>query len=197
MAQGQGDWLDRVTIPDMYPRKYDPFRPPQVTDTGVLAPVLPGAGSPATNISPDGLQTTQPGQRPSVYQRALNFQLSVGVTSVAFVQQRLEVDAMLIDVPSTALNSVWLGYGSGVQVGTGVEIQPGTPFFFSPTNTRELWELQRVFEYLTEIMGGLNGITPLPVYKAPRVVLDASNWFLIASATTTVTGLLFLIPEQQ
>lgn len=188
-------FIDRATMPDVYPRPYDPLQPP----AGSYAPAV---SAPGTSPAPSGpvIALTPTGTRPTVTQKGMNFALPVPVAnSVPLTPSRLEVDGFLIDNPSTSTQSVWLGFGSGVAVGTGIEIQPGIPYFQSPTNFREQWELQRVLEQMAAIMAMQAGVAPLSAYAANRVTLDAGAWYLIAGglAQFNVSIMLFLIPEQQ
>ena len=189
------DWLSRATIPDMYHRKDDLFAPSQLVD----AP--PGSVAPTTAEAPITASLTVPGPRPTVYQRAVSFQVSAPVApaSIAIVANRIEVDAITVDVPSTVTSSVWFGYGSQVAVGIGIEIQPGIPITFSPNNTREQWEIQQIIEFMAVIMAYQSGVPPMEHYRAPRVCLDASSFFITtgAVAAVSVAVTLWYIPDQQ
>ena len=187
------DEIQRYNIPDLYPRRDDPFRP------GPL-PVPSGAPGAAHGI-PSGeggssdfpLELTPPGARPVVFQQALNF----NVTLAANVAQPLsngsfQCDTIVIDVYSTAANSVFFGFGSSVNSLNGLEIRPGLPITFSPENQREQWELQRCLEALA----AMQGVT-LEHYRAPRVVFDSAKYYLFATAATSVSVMLFTVPEFQ
>lgn len=200
------DWVDRYAIPDVYPRKTDPFRPMGILD----APAgTPGAGpseayAPGVDIYKDAI--TPPGVRPVAYQRASNLTLSVTDQPQAIQQGTFQCDAFLISVPSASLNSTFFGFGSGVSVTSGIEVQPGIPQFYSPTNIREQWELQRLLEALTAMMGVLIGLqtgqpaVPTPgKFMSPRVVLNAHDYYLLNNTgiTQNVAIMLFNVPEMQ
>lgn len=191
------DWISRVTVPDMYPRREDPFRPP----AAIIPPGAPGAfgAPPVEGVEGVDLfaEITRPGMRPYVYQRGINYQLTANVTPIPLMPSRFEVDTVVLDVFSTAANSIFWGYGSSVSVNSGQEVRPGLPITIAPENTREQWELQRCLEMLALIHAEERGLPTLGQYRAPRVVLDASNLFIVAAAATAVSVLLFLVPEQQ
>jgi hypothetical protein len=185
------DWLSRVTIPDMYPRTDDPFRP----SAGAVPPGTPMAQGELP--SPISVSLTQPGTRPNVIQRASQFAFTTAVAPAAIVANRLEVDAITICNPSTNATSVFVGFGSGVSTTSGLEIVPGVPLTITQDNQREQWELQRVLEFMAALMAVSQGATGLPPYKSPRVVLDASNWFIVAASALPISIMLWFIPEQQ
>lgn len=188
------DYLSRQTMPDVYPRRSDPFRPAAEGNPGCKYP--PGQIPPGYEL----LQClTMPAQRPVVIQRATSTSVVAPVTpnAIAVQNSRFECDSMLFDVISTAANSATLGFGSTVTPGNGIEIQPGIPIILIPDNTRELWELQRVLEYIAAMMAADRGLPCLPMYRAPRVCFDASNWFLTATVAVTVAITLFHVPQDQ
>ncbi len=187
------DEIQRYNIPDLYPRRDDPFRP------GPL-PVPGGAPAGAHGLPGDGggpsefpLDLTTPGARPVVFQQALNFQVTLnGISSQPLTNGSFQCDTMVIDVYSTVGNSVFFGFGSNVNASNGLEIRPGLPLRLEPENTREQWELQRCMEAISIMLGA-----PLPVYRAPRVVFDSSKYYLFATTATTVAVMLFTVPEFQ
>jgi hypothetical protein len=200
------DWVDRQVIPDVYPRKTDPFR-----QAGILnAPAgTPGAGPdtqlmPGVDIYADAI--TQPGVRPVAYQRAFNLTLAVTDQPVAIQAGTFQCDAILVDVPSSSVNSAFFGFGGGVTSASGIEIRPGIPQFFSPDNVREQWEIQRLLETITALMGfmvGLqSGLPPIPgpgKFMAPRVVMNAHDYYVVNATgiTQTIAVMLFTVPEYQ
>lgn len=130
---------------------------------------------------------TTPGQRPHTAQSALNYQVSVGTAPIPISPNQFEVDTFIVDVPSSTGNSVFIGYGSQVSVSSGIEVRPGLPFVANADSSREQWELQRLLELIyTAIKGESPG-----QYKAPRVVFDVSQYYLVAASTTTVAIMLF------
>jgi hypothetical protein len=189
------DYMARATMPDVYPREEDPFRPPPALDPGCS--VLPGGGL------PPGVQIlqclTMPAQRPNVIQRATNFQVTVPVApnSIAFTNSRFECDSMLLDLPSTAANSAFWGYGSTVTAANGIEIQAGQPILIEPENTREMWEIQRTLEFIAALLARDRGVPCLPPFRAPRVVFNANEWFLTTTVAVTMSIMLFHVPELQ
>lgn len=195
MGRQGSDWLSRATIPDVYPRREDPFKPASLP----VPEYAPGGGEWTEEaLGPDLYQAlTLPSTRPSVYQRAVNTQLLVGVAPLSLVNNRFECDSIVINVPSTAANSVFLGYGSAVSVTSGLEIRPGLPMVIEPENTREMWELQRTLEAMAAMMAQDRGMTPLPPFKAPRVVFNAAEYFLVTTVAVTVSIMMFYIPEMQ
>lgn len=195
--QNNSDWISRVTVPDMYPRKEDPFRPP------AMAPPL--TAPPASMVSADQLiqadiysgWVSSMGQRPVVYQRALNFEMTAGVTPLPLLNQQFQTDGILVNVDSTAANSIFFGYGSGITITSGVEIRAGLPQFFSPDNTRELWEIQRVLEQIAAMIAAERGYNSLGQFRTPRVVMNANEYFVVAAAATSIRIMLFTVPEMQ
>jgi hypothetical protein len=197
MSRPINDWLSRTTVPDVYPRRDDPFQP----GAGVIPLDAPGASmiSPQDSISTDVYSdwVTTPGVRPVVYQRALNF--SVNVTAVPqpiAVSGQFQCDSMVISVP-TGGNSVFFGYGSGVSTTSGIEIKAGVPLAITADNIREQWELQRILEALAAMLANDRGFQPLGYFRSPRVVFDANQYFLICATTQTVGVMLFNVPELQ
>lgn len=195
MTPQQSDWLSRVNLPDVYPRKADPFRPP----AGSIPSGAPSQGS-ESSVTVDVYtdQITIPGQRPVVYQQALNFSigLAAGIAS-PLTNGSFQCDTIVLDVYATAANSVFFGYGSGITVNTGLEIRPGLPVSISPENTREQWELQRVLEALLAIQAADRGLSTLGQYRAPRTVFDSSKYFVVAAVATNISVMLFTVPEFQ
>ena len=200
------DWQDRIIIPDVYPRKDDPGRP-----SGFVPPPT-GAISGGPTVAPsEGAELyaesiTIPGVRPIVYQRASNFVLPVTDSPIALQPGNLQCEAFLINVPSSSSNSSFFGFGSGVTSTSGIEVQPGIPLFFSPSNIREQWELQRLLEAICSLLGyaigQAEGMPPIPTpgqFMAPRVVLNAHDYYMVNAATVTqnVAIMLFNVPEFQ
>lgn len=143
---------------------------------------------------------TAPGVRPIVYQKAVNYSIVVGTTPINLINNqpgKLDCDSFLIDCPSSAGNSVFFGYGSGVTTTSGIEIRAGIPQFFSPDNVREPWELQRCLEYIAGMIARWLRLPVLDPYRSPRVVMDASQWYLVATASTTISVMIFQVPELQ
>lgn len=195
----QTDWLSRVTIPDVYPRKDDPFRPGVVSIPGLTEQQIIEAASPPPEVL-EGLEAdlTTPGQRPFVFQRATTFVINlIANTPQAIMANQFACDSMLLNVYSTAANSVFFGFGNAVTPTTGIEIRPGIPVLLEPENVREQWEVQRVLEYIAALLATQTGAPALGHYRAPRVVFDASDWFLVAAANTAIAVTLFYVPEMQ
>lgn len=108
----------------------------------------------------------------------------------------MEVDAIVIDVYSTAVNSVFLGYGSSVTVLNGTEIRPGLPVEMTADTERQLWELQGPLEMIAAMMAIQSNAPQLGQFRAPRTVFDPSQWWLVAPANTSVTILLFPVTPE-
>jgi hypothetical protein len=195
--------FDRIILADVYPRKEDPFKPrPAITPASapaasMLTPEqLAAQGGAAPN--PFQLLLTQPGQRPVVYQRANNFAMTVTTTPQPLQAQQYQCDAILIDVASALTTSIFFGFGSSITTASGIEVQPGLPVQIKPDNTREQWEVQRLLEMIAAMLADQGGYNILGQYKAPRVVLDASQWYVVcATATVAISVCLFNVPEQQ
>jgi hypothetical protein len=201
------DWIDRQVIPDVYPRADDPNVPasfiPSPTGSPSSGPTM--APAPGTDLYASSITT--PGVRPIVYQRALNFSIQVTDTPTPIQAGSLQVDAILISVPSSSLNSTFFGFGAGISsTNGGIEVQPGIPQFYSPGNTREQWELQRLLEAIAAMIGfaigQAEGAPAIPTpgqFKSPRVVLNAHDYYLVNAATITqnVSVMLFTVPEFQ
>lgn len=193
------DWLSRVTIPDLYPRKDDPFQP-------AAALISPAGGTLSTLLPPPSAEgdfyagnVTDPAARPVVFQQAINYQVSVGLNPIPIANQSFQVDAITIDVISTAGSNVFFGYGAGVNIASGIEVRAGIPQTLSPDNTREQWELQRTLEAIAAILAADRGLNPIGTFKSPRVVLDANSYYLVApvAGPTVVAIMLWLPPQYQ
>lgn len=201
------DWRDRFIEPDVMPRRSSLWQPQQ----GILPPTGTPAGGPSAppTIGQDiySQALTTPGVRPVVYQRAFNTTVVVNDTTPApLMNATYQCDAFLIDVPSSSTNSTFFGFGAGVTVGNGIEVQPGLPQFYSPQNVREQWEIQRLLEAITALLGYYVGMAdqgmPIPTpgqFMAPRVVLNAHDYYLINNTgiTQNVAVMLFTVPEFQ
>jgi hypothetical protein len=203
------DWVNREVMPDVYPRKSDPFVPPSyiTPPSGTNQPQVEEPGMAQNLFTP---AITVPGVRPVVYQRAANLSLPVTDQPIAIQAGTFQCDAILINVPSSSLNSTFFGFGSGISsTNGGIEVVPGVPQFFSPTNVREQWELQRLLEAITAMLGelislqlgggpGTNPGTP-GQFMSPRVVMNAHDYYLVNAATISqnVSVMLFTVPEMQ
>lgn len=162
-----------------------------------IRPQSPLAVSASVNLADPRSQVTQPSQRPWRYQQGLNYSLAlVANTPLPILGQRLEVDAIVIDVYSTAVNSVFLGYGSSVTVLSGTEIRPGLPVEMSNETERQLWELQGPLEMIAAMMATSLNLPQLGQFRAPRPVFDPSQWWLVAAQNTQVTILLFPVTPE-
>jgi hypothetical protein len=156
-------------------------------------------------LSPDQLITanvwddwlTTPGTRPIVYQRALNYQLSVGTTPLPLTNGNMQCETIILDVDSTLATSVFFGFSSSVTTGSGIEVRPGLPVVLSVDNVREQWEMQRILEAIAGMIAAQGGYNGLGSYRAPRVVFDASDFFVVATGTVNMRVMLFLTPEYQ
>ncbi len=188
------DEIQRFNIPDLYPRRDDPFRPGSLPIPGGApagAHGIPGEGGGPSDFP---LELTGPGPRPVVFQQALNFQvnLAAGVAQPLIANGSFQCDTMVIDVYNGVTNSVFFGFGSNINNLNGLEIRAGLPLRLEPENTREMWELQRCAEAISWMLGA-----PLEHYRAPRVVFDASKYYLFATVATSVAVMLFTVPEFQ
>lgn len=200
------DWLDRAVIPDVYPRRDDPYSPtgiiPPPAGTPQGAPTLPGAGAQQALFQD---YITMPGVRPVAYQRANNFQINVTDSPTPIQTGTYQCDAILISVLSTSVNSTFFGFGSGINSSSGIEVKPGVPQFYSPSNVREQWELQRNLEALVALMGTLVAMqtggtfTGPGKFMSPRVVMNAHDYYLVNATgiTQSVAVMLFTVPEFQ
>ncbi len=189
------DWLSRVVIPDLYPRREDPLRPAPAA----ASETAPAASALSDEPQPGDLtvEITTAGARPNVIQDSLNYSIPlVANTSTPLIPRSMLVDAIGINVPSTAASSAFFGRGSVTSV-SGWEVRPGIPQVFRTDNNREMWELQRTLEYIAAMLAADRGAGQLPTYRAPRVAWDASQYQLFATAAVTVAVMLFYIPVQQ
>lgn len=188
------DWISRVTVPDLYPRKSDPFRPPGAQPPAYLPPMDAGASQVIQDFY---AELTSPGARPAVSQRAINFSIAANTTPVPLINQDTPCDSMVLNVYSTAANSVFFGFGSGITTVSGIEIRAGLPVVVAPDNTREMWDLQRPLEFIAALMAYQYGMPAPGPYRAPRVVFNAKDYFVVAPALTAISVMLFYVPEQQ
>jgi hypothetical protein len=189
------DWLSRVVIPDLYPRREDPLRP-----VPAVQPDMAPAASMLSDEPPPGDFTailTPAGARPLIVQDALNYSIPLAAnTATPLVNRAMMVDAIGINVPSTAALSAFFGRGAVTNV-SGWEVRPGLPQVFRADNNREMWELQTPLEYIAAMLAGDRNGAQLRNYKAPRVAWDASQYSLFATGALTVAIMLFYIPVQQ
>lgn len=196
MSRQFGDWLSRANIPDVYPRRDDPFRPAVAQAPPGAPPASMPGEIPGTGSVWDGWLTT-PGTRPVVYQRALNYQITANVTPVPLTNGAMQCETIVLNIDSTAAPNAFFGFGNAITVGSGIEIRAGIPQVIGTENTREQWELQRMLEILTSMIAAQNGVPPSGVYRAPRVVFDASDYFVVAASAVTVRVMIFTSPEFQ
>lgn len=200
------DWVDRQVMPDVYPRKRDPYSSGNILQAPYGTPTAGSDIPPAFGQDIYGKAVTLPGVRPIVYQRALSLSLSVTDQPIAIQPGTFECDAIEISVPSSSGNSTFFGFGSGVSSASGIEVKPGFPQLYSPDNVREQWELQRQLEAIAAIVGYYVGVSlggqpipPLGPFMSPRVVLNAHDYYLVNATgiTQTVAILLWLVPQYQ
>jgi len=201
MPSNYGGYWDRQFIPDVMPRKFDVDAPPSIG-----APIgAPFAGGPVLpNLDLFSQWVTTPGVRPIVYLRATNYSLSVTDQPQPIANAGFQCDAMIIDVPSSGTNSVFVTFGQ-VGTGQGLEVQKGIPLTVTPDNSREQWELQRMLETIAAMIAGYiqlstgQTVTPPGTFMAPRVIINAHDYWISCAATLTQTVniMLFLVPEFQ
>jgi hypothetical protein len=197
MSKKIDDWLSRVNIPDIYPREQDPFKPSvgYAPTDGPAASILSADLLVSGNVWDGWL--TNPGTRPIVYQRALSFQVTANTVPVPLTNGAFQCETILLDVLSTAANSVFFGYGGGITPTSGIEIRAGLPIVLTTENGREQWELQRVLEAIAGMIAAERGYNALGPYRAPRVIFNSNEYFLVATAATTVRVMLFMTAEYQ
>ena len=197
------DWVDREVVPDVYPRKRDPYSAGGVLQApaGTPSAGMDFTGNPLADIFNNAITT--PGQRPVAYQRALSQTIAVTDSPIAIQPGTFDCDAIMISVPSSSLNSTFFGFGSSVSSSSGIEVVPGVPQIFRPENVREQWEIQRLLEYMAAVLGVFVGqslfgqtIPPLGQFMSPRVVLNAHDYYLVNAPTISqnVATLLFNVP---
>jgi len=196
MSRRVEDWLSRVTIPDVYPRRDDPFRP--------SVGEIPSTAPPASMETPAGLVpniwtdwVTTPGTRPVVYQRALNYQVTANVTPVPLTNGAMQCETIVLNIDSASTPNAFFGFGNSITIGSGIEIRAGIPLVFDLNQDREQWELQRSVEAIAAMLAAQFGVTGLGYYRAPRVVFDASDYFVVAASAVTVRLMIFTTPEFQ
>jgi len=128
-------------------------------------------------------------QRPIIKQEgdAMQFTVPVAPATPLMPQSGLTtlIDTFLITIPSTAANSVWLGFNQGVIVGNGLELLAGTTVAFKiDHDTRQLYELQSM---LIRINNALCGQAITPTDAIPFVAWDMSQIFVVAAAATVIS----------
>lgn len=183
--------MSRVN-PEFDWRRVDPLGS-GAAGSAIPSALLEGAGL-SMGPAPRELPWTKPGPRPVVYQQAQNLQLPVTDVATPIFPQEFASDGIILSVPAGG-NAVFFGYGSGLVPAAGVQLIASQPVLIAPSNTRELWELQRVLEAIYAAQTG----QPLPQWKAPRVAMDLNKWFLVCAAgvTQTVGGIALFIPDAQ
>lgn len=129
--------------------------------------------------------------RPLVKQEATSFSLSVAVTPTPIAPQlglTSMIDSFIVTIPSTAANSVFMGFDAGVTTTTGLELLAGTSENFRiDQGGRQLYELQ--FPLMDLRNDKLCKTDPLE--QIPYVVWDMSQVYLVAAAITVVTIAVF------
>lgn len=131
-------------------------------------------------------------QRPLLKQEATAFAFTVPVAPAASPAPQYGltslIDSFTITVPTTAANSVFLGFDGGVIVGTGIELLAGTTIEFRIEHDgRQIYELQNLVRKLIQHQCGSAG----EMEYIPFVCWDMSQIFLVAAAPTAVTMALF------
>ena len=168
----------------------------QTIRQGTAATGLLGSDDIGDLVGVSGPWLTIPAQRPIVYQRGLNFNFPVTTVAQQLQVNRFDVDSFVVDVPSTALTSVFVGW-AGVSTTSGIECRPGIPIEIASDNTREYWELQRSLEVIAALLAQQAGMPPLAPYRAPRVAINLEDMFIIGTVAQTIAIMTFAIPEQQ
>lgn len=97
------------------------------------------------------------------------------------------IDSFDITVPSTAANSIFIGFDQGVTTATGLELLAGTTTQFRVNQDRQLYELQNLLNKMLQCMQGNAGVFE----EIPFICWDMSSVFLIATANTTISLGLF------
>lgn len=192
MKTYQPPWYERATMPDLITRGLN------VGSGGVLqAPDVSGTGAPAPDAGPPMAPwLTNPGMRPTVLQRFVNFQVTANTPAVRVSDSRFECIGVILNIYSTAGASAFWG-APGVTVTTGIEIRPGIPAFIGLDQDREMWELQRQLEHMGAMMASQGGFEIMAPYMAPRVIIDLNAIALASVAAQPVAILAFLAPEYQ
>lgn len=179
-------------LTDVYPRKQDPFRP------GNAPGAMPGVSSPASDLATilAGF-VTNPGQRPTITQKGVNFNFPVTTSPTPLMASRFEVDSVVLNVPSTGANSIFWGFNGATTTTSGMEVRAGIPIEIAADNTREQWEIQRAMEMLATLFCAQAGM-PIPgSYRAPRIVIDLASIFVVTAVAITISVTAFNVPEQQ
>lgn len=97
------------------------------------------------------------------------------------------IDSFVITVPSTAANSIFIGFDQGVTTATGLELLLGTSTGFAINQDRQLYELQNLLIKMVQCMTGHTD----QYEDIPFICWDMSSVFLIAAAATPITIALF------
>src|SRR5262245_48152136 len=131
--------------------------------------------------------------RPLIRQEATAFQFTVPVAPAASPAPQLSlnslIDSFLITVPTTAANSVFLGFDAGVIVGTGIELLAGSSVPFRiDQDGRQLYELQHLLMKMAQQIGCT---VPEIQEEIPFVCWDMSQIYLVAAAATVITMCIF------
>jgi hypothetical protein len=125
-------------------------------------------------------------QRSLVRQEFSTFGLTVQTTAGpvnANMQIGAMIDAIILSVPASAANNVFLGGDAGVTITTGIEIVAGSPVLFAIDHDgRQLYEVQ---EPLLE-MASAYLCRELRPESIPFVLWDISQMYLVASAATNM-----------
>lgn len=179
-------------LPEFDWRRVDPAGD-GAAGSAVPRQIVQGAGL-SVGPAPRELPWTKPGPRPVVYQEAQNLQIPVTASAAPIMPGSFAADGIILSVPAGG-NPVFFGYGSSLVAGSGIQIAASQPVLIAPSNSRELWEIQRVLEAMYASMTG----QPLQPWKAPRVAMDLNKWYLVCSAglTQTVGAIALYIPDAQ
>lgn len=90
------------------------------------------------------------------------------------------VDSLILSVPASAANNVFLGGDAGVTILSGIEIVAGSPIQLAILNERQLYELQSPLMEMA-VVATCRQLQPEAI---PFVVWDISQIYLVAAAAT-------------
>lgn len=132
-----------------------------------------------------------------VFQRKLQYKLSVGTTPTNLINQNFPCDEIVISLPGTASNSVFWG-GQSVATSNGMEISLGQAWIQRIEGARYLRDIRDMLCDMVSMFAQKEGIQG---YKQSRrntqLVLDAHDDYLIATAVTNVDIVIFYTPDTE
>eukprot|EP00918_Siedleckia_nematoides_P084697 GHVU01186116.1.p1 GENE.GHVU01186116.1~~GHVU01186116.1.p1 ORF type:complete len:183 (-),score=16.04 GHVU01186116.1:54-602(-) len=136
------------------------------------------------------------------FQRFLAFGMNVTSTPVPLLNNTQHCDTILISVPGTQTNPIFVGSQNVTSGFSGFTIDIGRALKLRAENVRYMEEITTYLEKLLCAMNGAQpslNIDPFQTSQYSRLVLDAHDFYLAAGAGNTVRAdiMIFYTPGRQ